>query len=150
MDLNKTRINPDLAIEGTWVPLDDQTELHIAQWLNKKHRDYLQKALDPYQRAIQTKTVDDKTLENIEIKGIANTVLLGWRGLKDNGVEVEYSVQKAIEYLGDESLQWFRDFVRDQAQDMTNFRDEITEEAIESVGKPSNGGSTGVVEAINS
>lgn len=146
MDLSETRTDEHLAKDGVWVPLDGETKLCIAQWLNHNHRQYLQKALDPYKRALATKTMKDDVMEDLEIIGIAKCVLLGWEGLTDNGKPVEYSEGAAIKYLGDPTLRWFRDFVTEQAQDISNFRAAVAEEAIEAVGKPLSGGSIGVKE----
>ena len=142
MDLNNNRIDAELAKEGVWVPLDD-ADLLIAQWLNANHREFIQKATQPHRRAMQMGTMSKEAEERIEVLGIAKTVLLDWRNLQDGGADIEYNEENAVRLLGDPDLVWFRDFVREQAQLLSNFKQEVTQEQIATVGKPSNGGSTG-------
>lgn len=150
MDLKKTRIDSNLATDGVWVPLDDSTQLRIAKWLNERHKKYLQKALDPYKRALQFGTMDESVAERIEIEALANTVLVGWEGLLDGGKPVEYSAKEAVRLLSDPELGWFRDFVREQAQELANFREKALEAEVEAVGKRSSGSSAGVRVASSS
>ena len=150
MDLNKTRIDTELAKEGVWVPLDGETRLKIAQWLNPHHRKYLQKALDPYKRALRMGTLSDEDSNRIEAEAVAHTVLIDWDNLKDNGVNLEYSKEKATQLLRDPELSWLMDFVREQAENLANFRDEVGAEEIQDVGKPSNLNSIGGAKAKNS
>lgn len=150
MDLKKTRIDSNLATDGVWVPLDDSTKLKIAKWLNDRHKKYLQNALDPYKRALQFGTMDEAVAERLEIEAIANAVLVGWKGLLDGGKLVEYSTKEAVRLLSDPELGWFRDFVREQAQELANFREKELEAEVEAVGKPSSGNSTGVRVAATS
>lgn len=150
MDLKKTRIDTDLAKDGVWVPLDAETRLKIAQWLNPNHRKYLQRLLDPHKRALRLDNMDQSLMEQMEADAIAKAVLVGWEGLKDNGKELKYSHAEAMRLLTDPELTWFLDFVREQAQSLSNFRDAEVEDEVEAVGKPSSGSSIGVVTAKSS
>lgn len=143
MDMRKTRVNTELAKEGVWVPLDDASRLKIAQWLNPQHKKYIQNALDPYQRALRTGTMDPIVSERIEAEAIAHTILLDWENMEDGGVPVPYSVEQAARWLRDPEISWFTEFVKEQSMNMKNFRDAVLDAEIESVGKPSNGNSTG-------
>lgn len=136
MDLKKTRVDVDRATEGVWVDLDSETRLKIAQWLNPRHRAHVQKALEPHKRALRMETMDDKLMDKLEVQGIAETVLVGWEGLVENGEEIAYSTDEAVRLLSDPELKWFRDFVREQADDLSNFRNKVEEEEVDAVGKP--------------
>lgn len=70
-------------------------------------------------RAVVMKLGQKQQVKGISVKEafdgqveLAAACVLGWRGLTDNGVEVQFSKAKALEILGDER----RAFVREQIE----------------------------------
>jgi hypothetical protein len=64
-------------------------------------------------------------------KMLAKAVLLDWKGLiDDDGKEIPYSMDVALELLTNPEYRRFREFVNIAADDEAHFQDEIDEEAI--------------------
>lgn len=135
MDIKKTRTNKEREENGVWVDFDDETSLLIARYMNPHHKKFSKKAMSPLKRQMRANTLPDKTYDAIEVKGMANHVLLDWKGMKDNGKKLAYSVKEAERLLGDPALDWFADFVREVSQDISLYREEEIEEAANNLGK---------------
>lgn len=130
MDLNKIALDDKKVEEGIWVEVDDTTSLLIARIGNKRFNEIMTREQKPLRRAIRNGTVPDSVQEKILVKALAGAVLLDWKGLTIDGVEVEYSKQKCIEILSDKRYKDFREFVVEYAADAEQFREELIEEAV--------------------
>ncbi len=129
MDLNKIALDDKKVEEGIWVEVDDTTSLLIARIGNKRFNEIMTREQKPLRRAIRNGTVPDSVSEKILIKAMAGAILLDWRGLTLDGVEVPYSKQKCIEILSDTRFRDFREFVLEYANDAEQYREELIEEA---------------------
>jgi hypothetical protein len=134
-DISSTFIDDNTAENGVWVDFYDEARLLIASTENPKYRASLAKSArankvrldgDPHPDTIKMTT-------QITCKAMADHVLLGWEGVTQGGVAVEYSKAKAYEFLL-KSPQ-LREFVSDQAGSNSLFNSVTAEE----VGKPSAG-----------
>jgi len=135
MDLRQSRIDSEKEVHGVWVDLDDKTKLLIARWNNPAHAKFLKRAMEPYRKRARFGQLDDGLAEKITREGLAKYILLDWKGLKDNGKDVPYSQEKALEYLSDPTIPWFADTVTDHSMDMTLFREGDIEEAEDNLKK---------------
>ena len=121
MDLKKEfSFDPDLANSGVWIPIGDGAELLVARMNNDNYRKGLRAALLPYSR--RGMTLSEK--QNVEVMTTAASqhVLLGWKGLKEDGKELKYSPEEA-KRLFDEYQDFFQ-LVVGVASDSDQFRAE--------------------------
>ena len=139
MDLNEHRLDENKEIDGVWVPLDTTTEIKVARFLNTNHRKYINKAMEPYRKLNRAGKVPEDVSEKIEIEAIAKTILLDWSGLTEKGKEVKYSTEEAVRILSNKKYSWFLDFVRETANDMELYNEEVVAEGEENIKKLSTG-----------
>jgi hypothetical protein len=64
----------------------------------------------------------EKELSRALASAVADTVLLGWEGITDEGKDIKYSKEKAIEWLSDPAKERFFEKVRDEAVKAENFK----------------------------
>lgn len=128
MDLMSIAIDPSKEIQGAKVEIDRETSLVVARYNNKEFRKLQAKLMDPYIRTAGQDGVTTEQAEEILATCLAETVLLGWEGLKLAGEEVPYSTAKAKELLQDPRFIDFKEIVMIQSQMMENYRLEALEE----------------------
>lgn len=85
--------------EGIWIQTDESTQFRIARRgrNNKRWRQMLDAETKPYQAQIKSETLDPEVDNRISTKVFAHTLLLDWRGVKDD----KYRVFAAEEHDGD-------------------------------------------------
>lgn len=118
-----------LENEGAWVNLGGGIEICVARTNNANYRKLLNKKLAPIRKEVAAGDVDTEDFNRIITEVMSKTILVNWRGIKDDksGKEIPYSQEKALEFLT--KLKDFRERVSDIAQDMTNYRAASVEEA---------------------
>lgn len=81
----------------------------------------LEARLRPYRRQMQAGTLDEAVAERLLAEVYAETVLLGWEGIRGrDGQEIAFSASAAAKLLTD-LPELFRD-IQEQAQKAANFR----------------------------
>lgn len=113
--------------EGTWQDIGDGISVLVARIGNPKYQKLLNNFLKPHRRAVRRGTIADEILENIITKTMASTILLGWKGLEEDGQEILYSQTESLRVLTD--YKDFRDIVSELANEIEAFRVEEDEEA---------------------
>jgi hypothetical protein len=84
-------------------------------------------------RVNRERIAEDPTNASIEensnayVIAFAETILLGWGGITENGVDVEYSREKATEWLSDPAKSRFFEKVEEESRSIENFRAEIAD-----------------------
>ena len=124
MDISEKRTDADKEVGGVWIDFDGETRLLIARYLNPEHKQYVQKAMAPYKRQMRNDAVGDDVYKRIDAKGMARHVLLNWEGMKE-----------AERLLSDPGLEFFSDFVRETAQDLSLYRQQEVEESADNLKK---------------
>lgn len=115
MDFKKNYgTDPVLENEGKWVTLGEEASVKVARIGNKANRALLKKLLAPHKIAIRNEKLSDDIWEKITIEAMAETILLDWKGFKDDGKLVPYSRENAIKYLTE-----YKDF-REQISGLSN------------------------------
>lgn len=122
-----------LEIEGVWEDLIEASEgeseppgLLIARVGNKAYLREFQKIPIGLRRQLDNNTLPEGKGEQIINRLLAKTILLNWRHIRNDGVDIEYSYENAFKELSDEKD--FREFVWAIASDQTRFREEELEE----------------------
>jgi hypothetical protein len=130
MKLSSIKRDVNLSENGVWVTgAYGDMDLLIAASNNKKYKDMIRKEIKPYERALRTNTLSDKVFTEIQDKCVAKHILLGWRNMQDDeGQEIPYSYDKALEILKDPENVDFRELVLALADEAEVFRKEAVED----------------------
>ena len=128
MDLNKISIDLEKEKEGIWVDLDGDTSFCIARMYNPKFNKRFERLSAPYRSAAKRGMMDDEKASEILNRVLAETVLLDWKGLNRDGVNVKYSPEEAFKILNDKQLIPIKQFVLDVAEEESNYRIEEIQE----------------------
>lgn len=118
--------NKDLQKEGKWVEFDGYKVLiAYAGEGNPKYETVLERKCLPYQKKLARKKVSKDTRKKVHeaiVATYAQTVVLGWEGIKRGGKLLEYSPKLCEEILLE--LPPFFSEIHDFANDLSNFQDE--------------------------
>lgn len=88
-----------LENEGKWFPLSKTAKVKVARAGNEAYTDLLRAKLKEASLDGMPEKEANAVAEDILIDVMAETVLLGWTGVKAKDQDVPYSVAKAREYL---------------------------------------------------
>ena len=121
MDLKKDfATDKNLENEGIWEDLGGGARIKVARSGNENYTKRFSELMKPHRRAIKRNTMSDKKAEKILIKVLAETILVDWEGIMEDGVEIAYSVENAIRILTE--YKDFRDIVIDVSEAMENYK----------------------------
>lgn len=131
MKLSSIKRDVNANENGVWVTgAYGDMDLLIAASNNKKYVKMLRREVKPYERALRNKTIDDAVFADIQNKCMAKHILLGWRNMQDDeGSEITYSYEKALEIIKDPENVDFRDLVIALSDEAEVFRKESVEAA---------------------
>jgi len=127
MDIFNTYATDEVAeVEGRWFPLDKKTKVLVARTGNPN---YL-KAIRQRMKDAQIDTEDsseenEKLVSDLIVETMAETILLGWKGVALKGEELTYSKANAIRAL---SIKGFRTRISGIADKLESFRIKEEEE----------------------
>lgn len=120
----KKLFGTDQSLEVSGITLDyGEIQIRIARagGANKRYAKVLEKLSRPMRRAIETETITRKASDKILHRVYAETVVLGWEGVKDDdGNEIAFSVEACIKFF--EDLPDFFTDIRQQADKSALFR----------------------------
>lgn len=117
----------DKETNGVWEDLTEDVRIKVARIGNTRYQKVLQRLMKPHRRAVRRGTVDDSIIEKCVIKAIAETVLLDWEGLEEDGKKIVYSQATAERLLND--FREFREQVTEIASEIESFKIEDEQEA---------------------
>lgn len=124
--------NKDKEQHGVWIDGPDGSKLLIARFGNPASLKLGKELMRPHRAAQRAGKLDDKVLEAVAIKVLANTVLLGWKGVRDGEgdtpPEIQYSPEAAERLMA--AYHDFRAFVAEYASEASLFHDQ-EEKALE-------------------
>lgn len=117
--------------EGVWCEVGEGFEIKVARLGHPKYQAYLAKLSKPHAKQIRREGLGAaEVLREIQRKATAKYLLLDWRNLHDDeGNEIPFSEEKALEILGNPEYEEFFDIVLEHAQDVELFRAENAEES---------------------
>ena len=121
MDLNtEFGFDAGLAEAGVWVSVDGNgTRLKVAAMPNRAY----ERMMEPHQRRARSlgREISEGTYEEC----MAQTVLLDWDGIEDEGIAVKATPQTRLEML--RKYRNFKALVIREATNLTNFKRERDE-----------------------
>ncbi len=123
-------MNQDLEA-GKGVDLDygksGVITIHRAGGSNQKYSKVASAKLKPYARQLHTKTADPKVIERVMAEIYAESVIIGWKNVKDSeGKAMSFTKANVVKLLTD-LPELFADIQR-AADDVALFREEELEE----------------------
>ncbi len=127
MDISKERIDAVKSKDGVWYTLDSETSLLIANATSKHYQNVLRGKMRQHLKELRTNTLTDEVQDSLTTETIAECVLLDWKGLKENGEDIVYSPEKALEILNDPALIVLREHIEYFATQLDNFYEEGAE-----------------------
>ena len=141
------KTNESFETDGVWIEYGqneagDPIRIKIARagGQNVTFNKALEKASRPYKKAIQMGTLDNKSADNIYKEVFAETVVLDWMNIEDaKGKPIEFKKENVLKLFGD-LPDLFAD-LREQATDISIFREEVMEEDLGNSGTSSSTGS---------
>ena len=126
MDISKKfATDAELELNGVWQEIGRDTDgkvcrVKIARTGNERYAKLMDRLMRPHRRAVRTGQMDDGLWDSIIIRVIAETVLLDWENIDDNGVAVPYSKENAIALMT--KYKDFRILIAEIANEMETFR----------------------------
>lgn len=129
MDIGRFRTDLDREVEGVWVDIGKGAKLKIARIGNPKYKEVFSEQAKPYRRQIRSGNLSDEVAERILAKSLAETVLLDWEGLEENGEPLPYSKKAALDLLTNPQYKDFRDLVAELGNEAELFHQKEEEEA---------------------
>ena len=88
---------------------------------------------EPYQKAVGRGKITDAIAAKILSRCMAKHIIKGWKGLRLDGKEIEYSEEKALELMLDPTLNDFKEQVLLESQRIENYREERLEDDLKNL-----------------
>lgn len=130
-ELNTIATDPQLELNGVWRPFTDGSELLIARIGNPAYRSLLRRKVKANRAVLDNEDdLADKVSDKVLGEVMAETVLLGWRGVTVNGAEVPYTKELGAQLLTDPSNRDFREKVKAYAEDAEAYRKRVEDNAV--------------------
>lgn len=126
MDLKQFATNEQLENEGVWEDLDGDARVKVARLGNKRFQQKWKMIPRAIKRRIDNGTLSDKKDTELFSELIAETLLLDWENLTDEGVLLEYSKETAKKILI--KYKEFRSLIWELANDIKLFSEQIVED----------------------
>lgn len=122
-----TAFKKERLTSGIWKPFSG-AEFKIASIRSFAFRNAYAAEQRPYQSKIDRGTLPAETAQELLCRPLAKHVLIDWKNVSANGVEIPYSVESAFKALmaNDELLE----FVQSVAVDLSNFTEEQEAEEV--------------------
>ena len=117
------KTNPELETKGILFDCGPEGKFTLARagGSNTRFAKVLEAKLRPLRRQMDNETLDNKVGESVLIEVFANSVILGWEGVKnEKGEDFPFSIVNCIKLLTD-LPDLFTD-IREQAMKWTNYR----------------------------
>jgi hypothetical protein len=127
MDINKFKTDKKKEEEGVWIEIGEEARIRVARLNNEKYKNHFRRTTKPYRRQIRNGNLSEDVAERLLIDAMANTILLGWENLTEDGKAIKYSIDNAKRILSESSD--FRDLVADAAGEIEAYRIESLEES---------------------
>jgi len=134
MDLYKLFKRAEVETRGVWIDYGcAKFKLARAGGDNKKFLAAMTRLAEPHKQAIAHNTLSEDDSRAMLAQAYAEAVILDWEGVTDeNGAPLQFSVSNAVKLLKD-LPDLFID-LKEQAEQMTNFREGVREEAAKNSG----------------
>ncbi len=124
MDIAKLRVSEQKIEQGVWLDYDG-SEFLVASSRSHRYRRAVERAHRRYESTIRRKALSSDESDRIMHAIHAETILLDWRGVTEDGKPVAYSKEACMRLLA--SVPEFYDWLVEVAANVEVFRDADTE-----------------------
>lgn len=129
MDIKKAfGTNENLERDGVWIDMGDGASVKVARSGNRENRAVVKRLLAPHKVALRNDKLSDDVIEKVTIEAMADTILIDWKGISEDGKAVPYTRDNAIRLLTD--YKDFRDQVSAFSTELALFQDRQEEATI--------------------
>lgn len=124
-------VNSEKENDGIWIQIDLGDEekawrfkLSRQSKQNKEYMKVLEKSIKPYRKALELKILDKKVAERVYKEVFVKSILLDWENVCDeDGQPLDFNFENAMILF--EKLPYLYDQLEEDAQNASNFRDEV-------------------------
>lgn len=98
------KINEDLETSGVWLQVTPKVKFLVKRFGGSNAmavKEAMSKHYEPYSAKIKAGEIDEREKARLMTSAFVHACLEGWEGVEVDGVEVEFSKEKAIEILSD-------------------------------------------------
>lgn len=126
--ISSLKVDPKKEVEGVEVDFDGWI-LIIARAGNPRYVEERDRILEPIKKGFRRGNLPVDVVLKAQKKAAAKFILVGWRNLQDeDGVDIPYSSEKALEFFNDPEMGNFYDDVFMFASTQENYRKENIKE----------------------
>lgn len=126
-DLKDIKTDRDAEVQGVWTPdLGKGLKLKLGRMGNVEYEKGILKYTQEHMNAFGQLDMEQDVAQDALLDVYARTILLGWEGLSENEVQVEYSYDNAVRIMR-EYPEFFK-LVKAQASRLELFKTKATEE----------------------
>lgn len=112
-----------LEREGVWIDYGTfRVKVAYAGGANRRYNKRMEELTRPHRRAILNDAFPKEQQALLVKQAVAETVVLGWEGVEDEGTPVPFSPEAALELF--KKYEKFFEEVLQQAQSFANYREE--------------------------
>lgn len=129
-DLSSLLLDEEKVDNGIELQWEGDIFLTLAPMHNKRMEEFIRRKTMERSRAGRARRLTDEESEQITNEAVARCVLVGWRNLQQNGEDVPYSWQKALELLTHPGLTHLYRFVMLSSSDDAQYRVELEEDVV--------------------
>lgn len=132
MKLQAIMMDPSAAKDGAWCNYMADMEFRILRSNGPKMMECMHRLMEPhYANGVKNfEDLDEAEKERIEVRSLAEAVLVDWRGVEDDdGTPIPYSVEKAEEILRMPEAVALREWIGFQSLNFDTFRTKAVKEA---------------------
>lgn len=121
MDVFNSYATDEVAeVEGRWFPLDKKTKVLVARTGNSNYLKAIRQRMKDAQIDTEDQSDDnEKLVSELVVETMAETILLGWKGLMFKGEDMPYSKANAVKML---SVKGFRTRISSISDKLDSFR----------------------------
>jgi len=120
-------------LEGVVHDMGEGLKMRIARIGNPKYQKRFEALSKPHKRALRRGSLSNDVAEKLLVQCLAETIVLDWEGLEEDGKKVKYSKENAVRILTD--YPDLRNYVNDIANEMEGYQEDEDEEAIDNLKK---------------
>ena len=131
MELKQLQTDPALEQDGAWLDFDAETSFLIGSPNSRRYKEAFRREREELRK--RTRFPTDEEAEALNIRVYARTIVLGWKGMTNDGKPFDYTPENAELVL--KTCPSVRDFVFLSASNIENFRRQLTEEAKATLGE---------------
>ena len=128
-DINQIMTDVKKENEGVWTEFAIGIELLIARARNPKYQECLRNKTENVRVDLRKEDFDEKEFADILLQVRAETVLLGWKNIEEDGQPVPYSKEKAMEYFRNPGLKDFYKFVVAVSENSDKYMKELVKDS---------------------